>query len=164
MAGKKATTQPDPHIPIVSTQGILHIGWQKKLGTKEKTATKISHHSNVFGFWAVLQSYRTHRETNNGLFRIFPNLNSDLSSGFQHEKFNFRLFPGSLNFIFDDWFKGFRTWGTTLCIRLPIGDAEFLLAPDGPNLCYPKLKLLIDFIIFSIFLELPETRHLRWEV
>ena len=39
--------------------------------------------------------------------------------------------------------------GATLFVRHPSGDATFLSTPDGPNLCYPKLKLLIHFIISS---------------
>ena len=50
-------------------------------------------------------------------------------------------------------FKGFGTWGATFLVRHTSGDATFLSTPDGLNLCYPKLKLLIDFIIFSGSLE-----------
>ena len=70
----------------------------------------ISHHRSVFGICDLLQSCRSHRETIIGVFQNLQNMNSDLNSGFQYEKFNFRLLSGTRNFGFEDGFGGFGTW------------------------------------------------------
>ena len=55
----------------------------------------------------------------------------------------------------------FSTRYTTLAIRLPSGDADFLVTLDSVRFSITHWNILIDFIISSIFPESTENRNLR---